>query len=62
MLEFVSWCNCAAHQTGKKHVHEFFEQKNFASSTARDYWYAIKQLWELMGRVGEPPKPKNMGE
>jgi hypothetical protein len=43
-------------------VHEFFEQKNFASSTARDYWYAIKQLWELMGRVGEPPKPKNMGE
>lgn len=57
MLEFVNWCNCEAHQTGKKHVHKFFEEKNFAPSTARDYWYAIKTLWELMGRVGEPPKP-----
>ncbi len=25
MLEFVNWCNCEAHQTGKKHVHKFFE-------------------------------------
>ena len=57
MLEFVDWCNCDAHQTGRKHVHKFFEEKNLASSTARDYWYAIKALWELMGRVGEPPKP-----
>ena len=57
MLEFVNWCNCEAHQTGKKHVHKFIEGKNFAPSTARDYWYAIKTLWELMGRVGEPPKP-----
>lgn len=62
MLEFVSWCNCAAHQTGKRHVHKFFEEKNFASSTARDYWYAITKLWELMGRVGEPPKPRSMGK
>ena len=38
MLEFVDWCNCDAHQTGKKHVHNFFEEKNFAPSTARDYW------------------------
>ncbi|MDF5816245.1 hypothetical protein P4M26_15805 [Pseudomonas aeruginosa] len=27
MLEFVNWCNCEAHQTGKKHVHKFFEEK-----------------------------------
>lgn len=60
MLEFIHWCNCSAHQTGKKHVHKFFEEKNFASSTARDYWYAIKTLWELMGRDGEPPKPDCM--
>ncbi|MFL4056799.1 hypothetical protein, partial [Pseudomonas aeruginosa] len=49
----LSSCN----RPGKKHVHKFFEEKNFAPSTARDYWYAIKTLWELMGRVGEPPKP-----
>ena len=34
--------------------------KKFAPSTARDYWYAIRTLWELMGRIGEPPKPPNL--
>jgi len=60
MLEFVDWCNCDAHQTGKKNVHKFFDEKKFAPSTARDYWYAIKTLWQLMDRAGEPPKPECM--
>lgn len=57
MKEFIDWCKCPPHQTGKRHVHQFFDEKKFAPSTARDYWYAIKTLWELMGRSGEPPKP-----
>ena len=60
MKEFIGWCNCPPHQTGRKYVHEFFAEKKFAPSTARDYWYAIRTLWELMGRIGEPPKPPNL--
>jgi hypothetical protein len=55
--EFIRWCKCAPHQTGKNHVHNFFEEKNFSASTARDYWYAIKVLWKIMDRAGTPPKP-----
>lgn len=57
MKEFIGWCNCPPHQTGKKHVHQFFDEKKFSTSTARDYWYAIRILWRLIDRVGEPPKP-----
>lgn len=58
--EFIYWCNCPPEQTGKKHVHQFFSEKKFAASTARDYWYAIRTLWALMDRAGEPPKPQNL--
>lgn len=54
--EFVSWCKCSPHQIGKKHVHAFFEKMNFAPLTERDYWYAIKLLWEILERQGKPPK------
>lgn len=62
MKEFIAFCNCSPHQTGKRHVYQFFDEKKFAPSTARDYWYAIKTLWELMGRDGTPPKPSKKGE
>lgn len=55
--EFIEWCNCPPHQTGKKHVHQFFSDKKFAVSTARDYWHAIRILWQLLDRSGAPPKP-----
>lgn len=44
-------------QIGKKNVLEFYEKQQFAPSTARDYHYAICQLWQLIGRVGDPPRP-----
>ncbi|WP_376779687.1 phage integrase N-terminal SAM-like domain-containing protein [Stutzerimonas nitrititolerans] len=55
--EFIRWCKCSPHQTGKKHIHDFFNEKRFSASTARDYWYAINVLWQLMDRAGTPPKP-----
>lgn len=56
---FVAWCNCPAEQIGRKHVHLFFEEKQFAPTTARDYFYAISKLWQMLGRSKEPPRPKD---
>ena len=57
--EFVEWCGCSPYQVGRGHVHRYFQAKNFAPSTSRDHWYAIRLLWQTMGRSGEPPKPSD---
>lgn len=54
---FVAWCGCDPRQTGRGHVHRYFSAKGFAPTTARDHWYAIRLLWRVMGRSGNPPKP-----
>lgn len=59
--EFVDWCGCNPYQTGRGHVRRYFRAKGFAPSTARDHWYAIRLLWRVMGRPGEPPKPPPTG-
>lgn len=41
-------------QIGKRHVHDFLNQ-DMAETTRRDYWYAIRQFWQLLGR-GDPPR------
>ena len=46
---FVKWC-------GRAPAHDF------APTTARDYDSAIRLLWEIMGRAGEPPRPPNTHE
>lgn len=57
--EFVDWCECSPFQMGRGHVNRYFSEKSYAPSTARDHWYAIKLLWQVMGRPGEPPKPSD---
>ena len=57
IYEFVDWCKCSPEQIGKKHVHQFFAKHEFAVSTERDYWYAIRLLWRLIGRSSDPPRP-----
>lgn len=54
---FVDWCGCDARQVGRGHVRRFFRAHELATSTQRDYWYAIKLLWRALGRHGEPPRP-----
>lgn len=54
---FLEFCQCHPEQVGRRHVHEFFEKSALSKTTARDYWYAIKTLWGMLGRDGEPPKP-----
>jgi hypothetical protein len=43
-------------QIGRKQIAEFFEAKHYAASTARDYETAIRLLWDLLKRQGQPPR------
>lgn len=54
---FVAWCGCAPYQIGKGHVRRYFAAHNLAPSTARDHWYAIRLLWQSLGRPTDPPRP-----
>jgi hypothetical protein len=56
---FVAACGCRPEQIGRRHVYEFWESRAWAPSTARDYWYAIRLLWAMLERAGEPPRPPN---
>jgi len=47
----------APHMIGKKQVHEFYNRhSHLAPTTLRDYYYALAQLWQWLGREGKPPK------
>lgn len=54
---FIDACGCRPEQIGRRHVHEFWDSRPWAPSTARDYWYAIRVLWRLLERLGTPPAP-----
>ena len=54
---FVRYCGCDPRQIGARHVHQFFAERDYAATTARDYWYAIALLWRVLGRHSLPPKP-----
>jgi hypothetical protein len=54
---FIDWCKCEPGQIGRKHVHLFFASREFSPTTARDYYYSICTLWELLERKGKPPIP-----
>ncbi|MCH4565563.1 hypothetical protein MKP05_20910 [Halomonas sp. EGI 63088] len=56
---FIEFCQRPAAQIGRRQVHEFFEQRSFSPATRRDYHRAICLLWRLLGRSGEPPRPRS---
>lgn len=46
-------------QVGRAHIHRYYaRQSHLSSTTLRDHFYAFRLLWELLGRPGEPPRPK----
>ena len=59
---FVKWCGRAPEQIGRRQIHEFYRAHDFAPTTARDYDSAIRLLWVVMGRAGEPPRPPQTHE
>jgi hypothetical protein len=47
-------------QIGKRHVHEWYESlPGAASSTLRDRYYAACLFWRILGRDGDPPRPRS---
>lgn len=48
-------------QVGRAHIHRYYTRHQHLSGvTLRDHFYAFRLLWELLGRAGEPPRPKNI--
>lgn len=49
-------------QVGCRHVVSYWRalraSGGFADSTLYSHWLAIRELWRLAGKSGEPPKPR----
>jgi hypothetical protein len=61
---FITYCASAwglksLGQLGRKHVENFFVSRwDLAPKTKSHYFYAIRVLWQLLGKAELPPKPK----
>jgi hypothetical protein len=67
MIAFAGFCATqganSLGQIGKNHVIQYWKyNRNLAESTAYSHWLAIRKLWELAGKTGEPPKPLKIDE
>ena len=54
-----------AGQVGGRTVISYFKAlraANRAYATQMDHWRAIRELWQLGGKPGEPPRPREPGE
>lgn len=54
-----------AGQVGGRTVIAYFKAlraANRAYATQMDHWRAIRELWQLWGKPGEPPRPFKAGE
>jgi len=62
MVEFAKHAQTlgatSIHQVGKRHVIHYWKQnRTLENSTAYNHWLAIKILWQLASKAGEPPMP-----
>lgn len=67
MMAFAG--HCAAHgaaemsQVGSRHVISYWKSsRGLSGSTRYSHWLAIRELWRLAGKPGEPPRPHQSGE
>jgi len=45
-------------QVGRRHVILYWKaNRDLSSSTLYNHWLAIRELWALAGKIGDPPKP-----
>lgn len=46
-------------QVGTRHVIRYWKShRDLAIPTAYSHWLAIRELWRLAGKPGEPPRPR----
>lgn len=54
-----------AGQVGGRTVVAFWKalrsEKGLSCTTQMDYWRAIRELWQIWGKPGEPPRPRILG-
>lgn len=70
MQVFAAHAECAgartAGQVGIVTVISFWKhqrgKKRLSWATQLDYWRAIRELWRLWGKPGEPPRPRDPSE
>ena len=70
MMAFAAHCEAqGAHemgQVGGRHVVNYWKalraSGGLADSTLYSHWLAIRELWGLAGKPGEPPRPFMAGE
>lgn len=67
MMAFAG--HCAAHgaaemgQVGARHVIAYWKASMALSGPTRySHWLAIRELWRLAGKAGDPPRPHLPGE
>lgn len=63
MRAFVEHCATLGaksfEQIGKQHVVRYWKgHRELSPTTAYSHWLAIRELWRLAGKPGEPPKPR----
>jgi hypothetical protein len=61
--QFLDFCRSQGvlgpDQVGRQHVWLWYKSLPGASSTTlRDRYYAIRLFWSLLGRAGDPPRPR----
>jgi hypothetical protein len=61
--QFLDFCRArgvmAPDQIGRSHIWSWFESlPGAAESTLRDRYYAACLFWRIIGRSGDPPKPR----
>ena len=67
MVAFAAHCEAQGareiSQVGGGHVVNYWRSLRFsgglADSTLYSHWLAIRELWKLAGKPGEPPRPFN---
>ena len=67
MLAFAAFCEGMGAremgQVGDRHVITYWKaSKALSDATLYAHWLAIRHLWRLAGKAGEPPRPRLSGD
>ena len=67
MLAFAAFCEgmgaSELGQVGNRHVIQYWKaRRSLSDATLYSHWLAIRHLWRLSGKAGEPPKPRKAAD
>jgi len=64
MLSFAKHCAAMGevhiHQLGERHVIQYWrENRELSEPVLYQHWLAIRELWQMIGKHKDPPRPMN---